>query len=112
MKRYIALFTAVLLIAFGLTGIFETEAVEMELPNEIERFSDVPEKHWAYDTIHYFRYLDITRGIGENKFGLGQTVKKGEFITMLVRLMGWEIADTEDSSFPWSSIEGNGQLQP
>lgn len=99
MKRYIALFTAVLLIVFGLTGIFETEAVEMELPNEIERFSDVPEKHWAYDTIHYFRYLDITRGIGENKFGLGQTVKKGEFITMLVRLMGWEIADTEDSSF-------------
>ena len=99
LKRYVALFTAILLIVFGLTDGFEVEAGEIKYPNEVERFSDVPEKHWAYEPIHFFRHLGITRGIGENKFGMGQTVKKGEFITMLVRLMGWELAETDDSSF-------------
>ncbi|MDD4503619.1 MAG: S-layer homology domain-containing protein, partial [Clostridiaceae bacterium] len=90
MKRYIALFTAVLLIISGLTGIFEVEAGSSELSFGVKKFSDVPDNHWAYEPIHYFRYLNITQGIGGNKFGLGQSVKKSEFITMLVRLMDWE----------------------
>ena len=99
MKRYIALFAAILLIISGLTGSFEVEAGVTKLPYEVERFSDVPESHWAYEPIHYFRYLNITQGIGNNNFGLGQSVKKSEFITMLVRLMGWELVATDSSSF-------------
>lgn len=99
LKRYIAIFTAVLMILSGLTGIFEVEASTAKLPFEVERFSDVPENHWAYETIHYFRYLNITQGIGNNSFGLGQPVKKSEFITMLVRLMGWDLVATDSSSF-------------
>ncbi len=99
MKRYIALFTAVLLIISGLAGVLEVDARGRKLPFEVETFSDVPEIHWAYEPVHYFRYLNITQGIGENKFGLGQSVKKSEFITMLVRVMGWELTATESSSF-------------
>jgi len=99
LKRYIALFAAVLLIITGLTGIFEIEASSIKLPFQVEKFSDVPEKHWAYGNIHYFRYLNIAQGIGDNKFGLGQPVKRSEFITMLVRLMGWETAAADGSSF-------------
>ncbi len=99
MKRYIALFTAILILFSGYAGIFEAEADNSKLPYEVEKFSDVPESHWAYEPVHYFRYLDITQGIGANKFGIGQPVKKSEFISMLVRLMGWELVEAEGSSF-------------
>jgi spore germination protein YaaH len=110
LKRYIALFAAVLLIVSGLTGSFEAEAGEIKLPYEVEKFSDVPEDHWAYETVHYFRYLDIAQGIGENIFGLGQPIKKSEFITMLVRIMGWEPLETENSSF--SDVSKNKWYHP
>ncbi|MHB1392925.1 MAG: S-layer homology domain-containing protein [Clostridia bacterium] len=99
MKKYIALFAAALIIISGLAGILEVEASRTKLPFEVERFSDVPETHWAYEPVHYFRYLNIAQGIGDNKFGLGQSVKRSEFITMLVRVMGWELIATENSSF-------------
>lgn len=99
MKGYIALFTVLVLIFTGFSGVFTVEAAGRELPYEVEKFSDVPENHWAYEPVHYFRHLDITQGIGGNKFGLGQPVKKGEFISMLVRLMGWKEADAQGNSF-------------
>jgi len=97
LKRYIALFAAALLIFSGLS--FGVEAADTGLPYEVEKFSDVPEGHWAYEPVHYFRYLNITQGMGGNKFGLGQPVKKSEFVSMLVRLMGWELVEAQDSSF-------------
>lgn len=99
MKRYIALLIAVLLIVSSPAGAFRAEAEGAKLPYQIERFSDVPEKHWAYEPVHYFRYLDITRGMEGNKFGLGQQITKSEFITMLVRIMGWKPYAPEISSF-------------
>lgn len=99
LKRNIALFAAALLIITGLTGIFKVEAGSLELFFGVEKFSDVPDNHWAYEPIHYFRHLNITQGIGGNKFGLGQFVKKSEFITMLVRIMDWEPVETENCSF-------------
>ena len=99
MKRYIAVFIAVLVAFSGLTGILTAEAGRTELPFEVERFSDVPDSHWAYESIHYFRHLNIIRGTGGNEFGLGQPVKKSEFVTMLVRLMGWKPVTTENCSF-------------
>lgn len=99
MKRYIALFAAVLLIISGFTGVFKVEAASTKLPFEVEKFSDVPESHWAYEPVHYFRYLNITQGMEGNNFGLGQPIKKSEFIAMLVRLMGWESVTSENSSF-------------
>lgn len=99
MKRYIALFVAALLLFSGFSGNYTVVADSADLPYEVEKFSDVPESHWAYEPVHYFRYLNITQGIGGNRFGLGQPVKKGEFITMLVRLMGWKPVETDSSSF-------------
>ena len=99
MKRYIALFAAVLIIMSGMIGIFEVEASGAKLPYEVEKFSDVPEAHWAYEPVHYFRYLNITQGKGDNTFGLGKPVTKSEFITLLVRVMGWELVATDSSSF-------------
>lgn len=99
MKRHIVLFAAVLFIISSLMGVFELEAEDFRLPYEIESFSDVPENHWAYEPVHYFRYLNITRGMDGNVFGLGQKITKSEFIAMLVRIMGWEPYTSENSSF-------------
>jgi len=99
LKRYIALFAAIAMILSGFTGVISAEAATGELPYEVERFSDVPENHWAYEPVHYFRFLNITQGIGGNKFGLGQPVKKSEFISMLVRLMGWKEEEAQGNSF-------------
>ncbi len=62
-------------------------------------FADVPQGHWAYGQILRLRELSITQGIGNNKFGFGMTLKRGEFVTFLVRLMGWEIVKPAKGSF-------------
>ena len=63
------------------------------------RFSDVHEDHWAEKVVHSLRLLKITDGIGNNKFGLGLTIKRSEFVTYLVKLMQWELIKPEKGSF-------------
>ncbi|NMA65847.1 MAG: hypothetical protein GX957_06340 [Clostridiaceae bacterium] len=62
-------------------------------------FIDVPKNSWAYEDVHRLRELNITYGIGGNRFGFGQTISRGEFLTFLVRLMGWDIIKPEKGSF-------------
>lgn len=54
-------------------------------------YSDVPEMHWAKEYIEKATDKGIMQGMGNDKFGLGQPVKKGEFITMLSNMMNWNI---------------------
>lgn len=93
LKRYAAIFAAILMISGYAAGMFTMVEAGSE------SFADVPENHWAYEPVHYLRHLNITQGIGNNKFGLGQPIKKSEFIAMLVRLMDWELVENDDSSF-------------
>ncbi len=65
----------------------------------VKPFSDVPENHWAYKAIHDLRSLGITEGIGDNCFGMGQTIKRSEFVTFLTKLMNWELIKPEKGSF-------------
>jgi len=62
-------------------------------------FSDVPENSYAYEAIHELRRLGVTNGIGGNKYGYGQTLTRGEFVTFLVKLMGWEMVMPATGSF-------------
>lgn len=62
-------------------------------------FRDVPEDHWAYKEIHNLRELKITDGIGDNKFGLGLVITRGEFAAFLVKLMKWELISPEQGNF-------------
>lgn len=93
-KKTIVLF--VLIIAFLFVSL---SYLPVTYAQEIRPFSDVPEDHFAYTYIHRLRELKITEGIGNNMFGLGRTITRGEFLTFLVRLMGWEIVKPEQGSF-------------
>ncbi|SET34135.1 Predicted glycosyl hydrolase [Natronincola peptidivorans] len=67
--------------------------------NTVTRFNDVPNDHWANEAVHELRLLGITNGIGENQFGMGYTISRNEFVTFLVKLMGWELVKPEEGSF-------------
>jgi spore germination protein YaaH len=62
-------------------------------------FTDVPSGSYAFKDINDLRTLGITGGIGNNKFGYGKPTTRGEFVTLLVRLMGWEQISPGKGSF-------------
>lgn len=62
-------------------------------------FSDVPQTSYAYSAIHELRKLGITNGVGDNRYGYGRTLTRGEFVTFLVKLMDWEQVVPASGSF-------------
>jgi len=68
-------------------------------PDDGQVFTDVPSNSYAFSDINDLRTLGITQGIGNNKFGYGKTVKRGEFVSLLVRLMRWEQITPDKGSF-------------
>lgn len=87
---------SLLLIIFLLVSTMSVYA-ENNINNS--KFTDVPLDHWSYTVTHNLRDLGITTGVGNNKFGLGEPIKRGQFITFLVKLMGWENVYPENNSF-------------
>ena len=57
--------------------------VEINNPNEV--FSDVPPDHWAARAIRWAFENRITVGVGDGKFGLGQTLNREQLVTFLCR---------------------------
>ena len=58
----------------------------------VQRFSDVPVTHWAFEEVEK-AYVDaITQGIGDGKFGTNDTVTNQQTYTFLLRIIG---EDTE-----------------
>jgi len=65
----------------------------------VQKFSDVPENHYAFETIHKLRALGITNGTGDNKFGMGKNLTRAEFVNFLKNLHGWEDYKPEKPTF-------------
>ncbi len=97
MKHIVKLISSIVLftylLSFGLIS-YADDIAQSTLP-----FSDVPATSYAYGAVNELRQLGITNGIGDNQFGYGQTISRGEFITFLVRMMGWQQVSPEKGSF-------------
>lgn len=93
-KKYIVLFSLILSLLLNPFSYISNSNAQ-----EVTRFSDVPPGHFAYTQILRLSELDITQGVGNNLFGVGRTITRGEFVTFLVRLMGWEIVKPAKGSF-------------
>lgn len=52
-----------------------------------EPFVDVPADHWAASTIEELRTLGYSNGIGDNQFGLGQTITRAQFAAFVTKVM-------------------------
>ncbi len=92
----IPILSLIFVVIFTLTAMFQTRT---EVLADDERFTDVPQEHWAYEYIESLRQKDITTGIGNHEFGLGQTMTRAEFVTFLVRLVGWNPVATSTASY-------------
>ena len=62
-------------------------------------FSDVPESHWAAQSIRRCAQYNLLQGVGGGRFGLGRTMTRAAYATALCRLMGWELVTPEKGSF-------------
>gem|GEM_PF-813756 len=62
-------------------------------------FLDLPATHWAYRTIMNLHQEGIVQGISETRFAPERTISRAEFVTMLVRAMGWSEAPDSSASF-------------
>ncbi|MDD2503726.1 MAG: S-layer homology domain-containing protein, partial [Clostridia bacterium] len=79
-----------LLISVSALSYAAYTASTSQAADPAQPFSDVPQTSYAYSAIHELRKLGITNGIGDNKYGYGRTLTRGEFVTFLVKLMDWE----------------------
>ena len=65
------------------------------------KFSDIKESSWYYTYVNRLVELNITAGIGNNKFGPNKTVTRAEFVTFLInatgrtKIDGYTYSDTE-----------------
>ena len=62
-------------------------------------YSDVPDKHWAAESIAQCKQYNLLQGIGNGKFGLGQKMTRAAYAAALCRLMGWKTVTPEKGSF-------------
>jgi len=93
LKEKFSVFLSVIVLLASFISFSQTTSAE------VQRFSDVPVGFWAYNDIHQLRSLNITEGIGNNKFGIGLKIKRDEFVTFLVKLMGWTLVNPVKGSF-------------
>lgn len=55
-----------------------------------EKFTDVKSNRWSYDYVMYCYENGITYGTGEDTFSPDATIDSYQFVTLLLRLMGYE----------------------
>ena len=77
----------------------ETEPLDSETSPILQqqiKFSDLDGFTWAETQIKYLADKNIIKGTGENSFSPAQNIKRGDFICLLVRMLGLE-AKGEDN---------------
>ena len=57
--------------------------IEIKTLNEV--FSDVPPEHWAARAIRWAYENQITAGVGNGRFGIGETLTREQLVTFLCR---------------------------
>ncbi len=74
-------------------------------------FADVPEEHWAYESIAELTEKGIVNGMGENSFKPEGTVTREQYLSMLVRAFGFtdekasaEFTDVEKGSWYFDAV--------
>lgn len=88
MKR----FTALLLILTLLSFMATASAADTG-------YTDVPEGHWACSEIEKAGQYGLMQGLGNGVFGMGQALNRASFVTVLCRMLSWELLSPESASY-------------
>ncbi len=62
-----------------------THTIDIDLSNV---HNDVTSDHWSFDAVEYCYQNGIMNGISTTEFGLGQDIKRGDFVLVLYNAMG------------------------
>ena len=57
-------------------------------------YSDGPADSWARESVDKAAQYGLMNGVDEGVFGYGDTISREQFVTVLVRMLGWESAGT------------------
>ena len=90
-KRLQGILACGLLLALLLTAL--------PAPAAAADFEDVPESHWAAEAIDRAVELGLFQGQSASRFGLGEPMTRGAFVTALCRLFQWETVTPEEGSY-------------
>ncbi len=66
--------------------------------NLTSTFVDVPASHWAKSYVAYATNIGLTKGIGFSKFGLGSNVTTEQYVTYVLRALGY---NDSNGDFNW-----------
>ena len=77
LRRPVILLLAALLLPVPVRAADETQ------------FTDVPQTHWAYESVSAATQYGLVNGLSTKTFGLGQPLTRAQYCAMLSRLMGW-----------------------
>ena len=89
-KRLFSCLLAVLLLAAAVPAVQAAD-----LP-----YTDVPAGHWAYADIEKVTQAGLFQGVDSTTFGVGQTMTRAQFATIVARILGCDTDATVESMFP------------
>lgn len=69
-------------------------------------YSDVPVRHWAEQNIADATRVGFISGYPDGTFGLGRTMTRAEFMSMLARFHGWQ-AGTNDAPLNFTDVKAD-----
>ena len=96
MKHWITCLTALLLAALLTATALAANA---------SGYSDVPDGHWAAQSVRRCTQLGLLQGVGGGKFGRGQEMTRAAYAAALCRLMGWQMLSPAKGQFlPMSAV--------
>lgn len=64
-----------------------------------EEYIDVLETHWAYSDIVKARQYGLMEGYEDDRFGIGDSLTRSSFVTILCRMFSWETVTPETPSY-------------
>ena len=91
-------------------GDTTTEGTGTTTPVTEEVFTDLGNHAWAKDSIYLLKGKGIINGISATEFAPGNNIKRGDFILILVRMLGLEgevtenFADVHADSYYYNAI--------
>lgn len=95
---------------------YEVVVQEGETPEPKPIYADLDMDEWYYEAIVWATDEGITNGVGSNAdgeplFGLGQTMSRIQFVTMLGRYFDIDVSQYDDDATPFSDVDPTDAAQ-
>lgn len=102
MKKLIAGVLTAMMICGSVTALavdYGAEYQKLPTPQTVQKFSDVPNTHWAFDYIGEMAQRDVISGYPDGRFIPENQVTRAEFAKIMVCAAGLRVTNNNTTSF-------------